>query len=136
GAVFLGALLVLVASALHPSATIADPARALQPGFDWIQGALRTLDMLGVCALAWLEPSLVDLRWDGDEGPYSRLQWDFTSIAEPARIGMGVVVVAVLAVAVGMAWRRLRRGDATGLAALVLPVHLVVLAVGFTAVRT
>jgi hypothetical protein len=35
-----------------------------------------------------------------------------------------------------MAWRRLRRRDATGLPALVLPVHLVVLAVGFTAVRT
>ena len=136
GAVLLWAMLDLVDYSLHPSPTIADPARALQPGFDWIQGALRTLDMLGVCALAWLEPSLVDLRWDGDEGPYARLQWDFTSIAEPVRIAMGVVVVAVLAVAVAMAWRRLRRGDATGLPALVLPVHLVVLAVGFTAVRT
>jgi hypothetical protein len=92
--------------------------------------------MLGVCGIAWLEPSLVDLRWDGEEGPYSRLQWDFTSIAEPLRIGAGVVVVAFLLFAVAMAWRRLRRGDGTGLAAIVLPVHLVVLAVGFTAVRT
>jgi hypothetical protein len=136
GAVVLWALLDLVDYALHPSPTIADPARALQPGFDWIQGALRTLDMLGVCGIAWLEPSLVDLRWDGEEGPYSRLQWDFTSIAEPLRIGGGVVVVAFLLFAVAMAWRRLRRGDGTGLPAIVLPVHLVVLAVGFTAVRT
>jgi hypothetical protein len=136
GAVFLWALLDLVDYLLHPSATVADPAAALQPGFDWIQGALRTLDMLGVCGIAWLEPSLVDLRWDGEEGPYSRLQWDFTSIQEPVRVGMGVAVVVVLAVAVALGWRRLRRGDATGLPALMLSTHLVVLAVGFTAVRT
>jgi hypothetical protein len=136
GALFAWVALDLVDYALHPTPTIADPASALQPGFDLFQGALRMLDMLGVCVLAWLEPSLVDLRWAGEEGPYARLRWDFTAIPEAVRIAAGVVLALVLCCVVAVGWKRLRMGDATGLPALVLPLHLGVLAVGFTAVRT
>ncbi len=136
GALFLWAALDLFDYALHPRPTIPDPARALQPGFDLAQGAVRALDMLGVTAIAWLQPSSVDLRWDGDEGPYSRLQWDFTVIPEAVRITTGAALVVLLAVVVAYALWRVRRGDPAGLPALALSVHLVVLAVGFTAVRT
>jgi hypothetical protein len=118
---------------LHPKPVMAAPI-SLPP--DLRQGVAGLLQFLGLCMVAMVAPSVVDLRWNGPEGAFSRLQWDYTAVPRASSLSVGIATLVLLLVAVVWSSRRLGRGDVRGLAPLLLASFALALGVTFAAART
>jgi hypothetical protein len=121
---------------LHPNAAMVASDGALLPDFSLVRAVTGLLQFLGLCMVAMLAPSVVDLRWNGPERAFSRLQWDYTAVPEALTLTVGIATFVLLLATVVSSSRRLARGDATGLAPLLLASFALAVALAFTAVRT
>ena len=119
---------------LHPTAAMAGPPDSVPPNV--VQAAVGLLQFLGLCMVAMLAPSVVDLRWNGPERAYSRLQWDYTVVPQAVSVSVGMAALAVLLGAVVWSSRRLARGDSRGMPLLVLASFALAVGIAFAGVRT
>jgi hypothetical protein len=119
---------------LHPTPVMAGPNDALPA--DFVQVVASLLQFFGLCMVAMLAPSVVDLRWNGPERAFSRLQWDYTVVPQAVSASVGIATLVFLFAAVVWSARRIARGDARGLAPLLLASFAMAIGVAFAGVRT